>query len=89
MRCPALFKHWGSNPQSESQQSVETESTVTPDSSVSRIVSELRLESRGFLEVDRLVAALGIDDRDDPPGREETLERITSKCLRARDMLSR
>lgn len=89
MRYPGPFSGWGRRKQDESQPSVATEATVAAGSSVSRIVSELRLESRGFLEVDRLVAALGIDAEDGTPDREETLQRITSKCLRARDLLNR
>lgn len=47
------------------------------------------LSNRGFLEVDKLLDALGLEMQDDVASRDETIRRITTKSLHAHAVLAR
>ncbi len=59
----------------------------TPDTSTAMKVAHLRVVSRGFLDQEELIRALGIDDEPVSEDPEKAVRRVSSKLQRAAEVL--
>ena len=55
--------------------------------SMSLVMSTLRRQSRGFLQSDRFIDAMGMGEPQSPPDRDKNLDRVGSKLARVFEAL--
>ena len=55
--------------------------------SMSLVMSTLRRQSRGFLQNDRFIDAMGMGEPQSPPDRDKNLHRVGAKLARAFEAL--